>query len=191
MKQNNEIYKYLFESAVEGLVVTNQRGEIVLVNPRLEQLFGYKKEELIGKTIEILLPQKFRHSHVAQRDKYIEKPKNRSMGTGIDLCGCKKDGSEFSVEISLNYFKNEGETFVMGLITDISERKKMEDELKHLNQHHSWYHLYAAIHQQRFVQSQLGLDELRILHQQRQLHFLELCPLLHQSHDRSMTVARL
>jgi PAS domain S-box-containing protein len=135
MKQNNEIYKYLFESAVEGLVVTNQRGEIVLVNPRLEQLFGYKKEELIGKTIEILLPQKFRHSHVAQRDKYIEKPKNRSMGTGIDLCGCKKDGSEFSVEISLNYFKTEGETFVMGLITDISERKKMEDELKHLNQH--------------------------------------------------------
>lgn len=57
------------------------------------------------------------------------------MGTGIDLCGCKKDGSEFSVEISLNYFKTEGETFVMGLITDISERKKMEDELKHLNQH--------------------------------------------------------
>lgn len=134
MQQNNEIYKYLFESAVEGLVVTNQRGEIVLVNPRLEQLFGYSKDELLGSTIEILLPQKFRHSHVAQRDQYIEKPKNRAMGKGIDLRGCKKTGEEFPVEISLNYFKNEGETFVMGLITDISERKKMEDELKHLNQ---------------------------------------------------------
>jgi len=134
MQEQNEIYKYLFESAVEGLVVTNQRGEIVLVNPRLEALFGYKKEELLGKTIEILLPQKFRGSHVAQRDKYIEKPKQRAMGQGIDLRGCRKNGEEFPVEISLNYFKKEGETFVMGLITDISERKKMADELLRLNQ---------------------------------------------------------
>lgn len=134
MQEQNEIYKYLFESAVEGLVVTNQRGEIVLVNPRLENLFGYQKEELIGKTIEVLLPKKFRGSHVSQRDKYIEKPKQRAMGQGIDLRGCRKNGEEFPVEISLNYFKKEGETFVMGLITDISERKKMADELVRLNQ---------------------------------------------------------
>ncbi len=134
MQENSEIYRYLFDSAVEGLIVTNQKGEIILVNPRLEQLFGYNKEELLGKTIEILLPKKLRTSHVTQRDGYIHKPKQRSMGQGIDLKGCKKNGEEFPVEISLNYFKRDNETFVMGLITDITERKKLETELKTLNQ---------------------------------------------------------
>ncbi len=127
------IYKILFESAGEGLLVANKAGEILMANPRLNEMFGYKEHELIGKGIEILVPDHLRHQHQAHRAEYHEKPKKRSMGYGMDLQGRRKNGTNFPVEISLNYFKQENDMLVMALLTDISERKALDKKLLSLN----------------------------------------------------------
>lgn len=130
----SQVYKVLFETAAESLVVTDEKGSIVLVNARTNEMFGYTGEELIGQKLEILLPEKYRHDHVKHRSAYNKSPKQRSMGIGMDLWARRKDGSEFPVEVSLNYFKTGEKTFVMGLVTDITERHKAEEQIKKMNE---------------------------------------------------------
>jgi PAS domain S-box-containing protein len=130
----NQVYKVLFETAAESLVVVEEKGSIVLVNARTNQMFGYKDGELAGQKMEILLPLKYRKDHVKHRSDYNKAPKQRSMGIGMDLWAKRKDGSEFPVEVSLNYFQAEGKTYVMGLVTDITERYRVEEEIKKMNQ---------------------------------------------------------
>ena len=128
------VYKALFETAAESLVVTDEKGSIVLVNARTNDMFGYSGKELIGQKLEILLPKKYRKEHVKHREDYNHSPKQRSMGIGMDLWAKRKDDTEFPVEVSLNYFKTEEKTFVMGLVTDITERYKAEEKVRKMNQ---------------------------------------------------------
>ncbi|MGE0636852.1 MAG: PAS domain S-box protein [Bacteroidia bacterium] len=128
-KDQQLIYQILFESAGEGLLVANKEGTILMSNPRVCEMFGYTKEELAGKGIDILVPDQLRNKHTTHRESYHKHPKKRSMGKGVDLQGQRKDGTTFPVEISLNYFKNDDDMLVMALLTDISERKKSEQEL--------------------------------------------------------------
>lgn len=123
------IYKILFESAGEGLLVANKAGEILMANCRLCEMFGYADGDLIGKEIDTLVPDNLKHKHVDHRNSYHKMPKKRSMGAGFDLQGKRKDGSTFPVEISLNYFKKEKDMLVMAILTDITERKKAEQKL--------------------------------------------------------------
>ena len=116
----------MFESAGEGLLVANKEGTILMANPRVCEMFGYLKSELIGKEIDMLVPDQLRYKHIEHREGYHHHPKKRSMGGGVDLQGQKKDGSTFPVEISLNYFENDDDTLVMALLTDITERKKAD-----------------------------------------------------------------
>jgi len=120
----------LFEHATEGILITNKAAEIVRINPSGEKLFGYNKGELLGKKIEVLIPNRYASSHVKRRDAFIEKPKARAMGVGIELFGKRKDGSEFPVEVSLSPYSNLGEQYVIGFIIDISERKKVEEGIR-------------------------------------------------------------
>lgn len=108
----------------------NDQGEIETLNPRAEEMFGYKESDIKGQKIEILLPNERRGSHVQSRNNYIKKPAVRSMGAGLDLAGLKKDGSTFPVEISLSYLKHENQTLVVAFITDITRRKTHERELE-------------------------------------------------------------
>lgn len=119
----------MFESAGEGLLVANKEGVILMANPRVCEMFGYSKSELVSKEIDILVPDQLRLKHIKHREGYHEHPKKRSMGKGIDLRGQRKDGSSFPVEISLNYFQNEDDILVMALLIDITERKKADQEL--------------------------------------------------------------
>ena len=119
----------MFESAGEGLLVANKEGTILMANPRVCEMFGYSKIELIGKEIDMLVPDHLRHRHIKHREGYHHHPKKRSMGKGVDLQGQRKDGSSFPVEISLNYFENEDDILVMALLTDITERKKADSDL--------------------------------------------------------------
>lgn len=128
-----EICKALFESAAEGLVVVDNTGKIIITNPRLQELFGYSEAEMVGQSIEFLIPKRFKDGHYEKRDGYIQNPVRRSMGTGMDLWAQRKDNTEFPVEISLNHFKAGGKTFVMALVTDISTRKQAERKLAELN----------------------------------------------------------
>ncbi len=120
----------LFESAAQGIVVIDQRGDIVSANPQLEQIFGYERAELVGQSIEMLLPERLRGAHVAHRDDYFKAPRTRPMGLGLDLVGRRKDGGEFPVEVSLGSVESPGGRLAMAFITDISERLKLEHETR-------------------------------------------------------------
>jgi PAS domain S-box-containing protein len=129
------IYKIVFESILEGLILVDNKGVIKLVNPRTAEMFGYDEGEMIGHPIEILIPTKFHGNHSAHRDRYIEKPSKRNMGAGMNLWGRRKDGADFPVEVSLNYIKNASdETMVVALVSDISVRKRAQDEVLKVNQ---------------------------------------------------------
>ncbi len=125
-----EKFEALFQHASMGILVANSKAEIILVNNFLLSLFEYENPaELTGKKIETLIPSRYHHNHVKQRDEYIETPQPRPMGLGKDLFAVKKDGSEFPVEISLsNYTTNEG-SFTIAFLSDISRRKESENAI--------------------------------------------------------------
>ena len=120
----------LFQHATEGILVVNQQGDIVRFNPSAEKLFGYASAELIGKKIEILIPQRFAHNHTSHRDQYANNPHSRPMGLGMELWGLKKDGSEFPLEISLSPFESPEGRYIMAFIMDITIRKQAEEKQK-------------------------------------------------------------
>ena len=119
----------LFENATEGILLTNKEGRIVLVNSAAEKMFGYNALELIGNTVEILLPHQAKEKHIGLRSEFYQAPSNRAMGTGRDLYARRKDGSEFSVEVSLSHYSERDEMFVIAFIVDITHRKEVERNL--------------------------------------------------------------
>ncbi|MBI4903897.1 MAG: PAS domain S-box protein, partial [Acidobacteria bacterium] len=125
-KQAEQQFHLAVEAAPNGMVVADADGEIVLVNASTERMFGYTREELIGRPVELLVPERFRNSHQRDRHNFLSGPEVRPMGAGRDLHGRRKDGSEFPVEIGLNPIQTEGGTLVLGSIIDITERRDAE-----------------------------------------------------------------
>lgn len=125
-----EIWRGSVESAPDALVMISENGGIVFVNSQTETLFGYKSEELLGQTIEILLPERYRGKHVSQRNDYFSKPRVRPMGAGLELFGRHKDGREIPIEISLSPLKTASGSVVTAAIRDISDRKRAQEELR-------------------------------------------------------------
>ena len=123
-------FRTLMESAAQGIIGINREGVIQLINHKAETLFGYSKEELLGQTLEMLLPEGRREKHVTDRASYFAHPRARPMGIGQELQGRRRDGSEFPVEISLNHVEVDGDLIVISFITDISERTKMERQVR-------------------------------------------------------------
>lgn len=120
----------LFLYATEGILVTDDKGLIIKINPSAEKLFGYDPGELIGKKIEILIPSRLSERHVHHRERYCHTPHARSMGAGMELYGLKKNGTEFPVEISLSPYSNDEGRFVIAFVVDITVRKSAEEKLK-------------------------------------------------------------
>ena len=119
----------LFEHATEGIILTNNQGEITLINPAAELMFKYDAQEVVGKPIEMLIPQRFHSLHTGQRNGFYHQPQNRIMGSGRDLYGKRSDGSEIPVEVSLSFYKKEDELFVTAFIVDITHRKQIEQNM--------------------------------------------------------------
>lgn len=123
----------LLEALTEGIIIIDETGVVVLVNQRIEELFGYHKEDVIGRPLNIFLPERFSNIHSSYIKVYFQNPWQRYMGKGIDLVGKRKDGTEFPVEISLSYLETDAGPLAIAFVTDITERKKTERELRERN----------------------------------------------------------
>ena len=131
-QREEERFRTVVEAAPNGIVMVNEAGIITLVNAQMEKLFGYGREELIGRSVEVLVPERFRASHPGQRAGFVSDPHARAMGAGHDLFGRRKDGCEFPVEIGLNPIATREGPVVLASVIDITERKSAEEQLMRL-----------------------------------------------------------
>lgn len=131
----NQEYEALFNNAAIGIITVNEAGDIVLVNEFALNQFGYTKQELIGKKIEVLIPSRYKAKHEQHRNDYhVKNPHSRPMGSGMDLFAITKGGDEFPVEVSLSIYETREGKFAIAFVSDISVRKQAELELVKLNE---------------------------------------------------------
>ncbi len=126
--------RLLIDAFPSGMLIVNHHGKVVFANKLIENLFGYSENELIGQSIDFLVPKRFQHEHSQHRAGFLHDPTARAMGIGRDLFACRKDGSEFPVEIGLNPINTPEGFMVLSSVVDITARKRSEAELERLNQ---------------------------------------------------------
>jgi len=119
-------FRGLLESAPDPVVVVNREGRIVLVNAQAEETFGYRREELLGQPMDILVPERLREKCLEYRTTFLRGPQRSPMGTTLELCGVRREGSEFPVEIKLSLLQTEEGPWGCAAIRDLTERRKLE-----------------------------------------------------------------
>lgn len=132
-RQSEKQFEAVVEASPTGLIIVEPSGRIVFANVPMEEMFGYSRDELLGMTVEQLMPERFQTSHPGFRSAFFGKPQIRAMGGGREFSALRKDGSEFPVELGLRPLEMEGNPFVLTSVVNISNRKHAEDQLRELN----------------------------------------------------------
>jgi PAS domain S-box-containing protein len=130
IRRAETLLRGLLEAAPDAILLVRPDGNIAMVNARTEALLGYRREELVGRPVEILIPERIRERHVASRRQYVENPKTRPMGAGLELAARRKDGTEFPVEISLSPMTTEEGTLIISILRDVTEQKRGAEQLR-------------------------------------------------------------
>jgi PAS domain S-box-containing protein len=128
--RSEELFRSLFEFSPDAILVTDQTGQIMQANGQVEKFFGYDRADLLGQSIEVLIPERFRTAHVGHRGKYLARAQARPMGIGLELYGRRKDGSEFPVDIMLSPVDTAAGKMVLSVIRDLTERQEAEEALQ-------------------------------------------------------------
>ncbi len=126
-------FRELIDAAPDGILVADSRGNIVLANAECERMFGYARDELLGQSIDLLMPDRVRTRHVDHVASFHAKPRLRAMGSGLDLHGRSKDGREFPVEISLSPISYDGQRLVVAGIRDVTDRRQIQRDMERAN----------------------------------------------------------
>ena len=125
-------YQSLLEAAPDAMVIVNRQGKIEFVNKRMEELFGYPRADILGRSVDTLVPERFRGTHSKHRHGFFNAPHNREMGAGQELSGLRRDGSEFALEISLSPLETKDGSVALAAVRDVTERKKAETRFRSL-----------------------------------------------------------
>ena len=157
---DDDTISILIESFAEAFLVIKQDSTIILVNHRFVELFGYEKDEIVGQQLDQVIPERFRRAHSEHTRKYFEAPHVRSMGQGLELRGLKKDGSEFPVEVSISFLRNDSEKLGMAFITDITARTEAELALQKQNRALSDFAQTVAHDLKSLITAITGFSEL-------------------------------
>lgn len=128
--ETSDTFRQLLESAPDAIIIVDNSGTITLANKIAEKNFGYRREEMIGQPIELLIPKRYRQDHLQARDSYFAEPKTRPMGSGIELSALRKNGSEFPAEISISPLDTPSGLLVTAVVRDITERKQTQQAMQ-------------------------------------------------------------
>jgi protein-histidine pros-kinase len=129
LRESNTRFQELLESAPDAIVVSDKNGTITLINEQTEEIFGYPRQELMGNSIELLLPTQLRKMHIQHRQSYISAPKPHYLGTEMDLFGRRKNGSKFPIDVKLSAFFTEDGLRITTIIRDVTDRKQAEEQV--------------------------------------------------------------
>ncbi|MGC4065110.1 MAG: PAS domain S-box protein [Polyangiaceae bacterium] len=129
-EMNNQFIRTAFDRCPSGLLIVDARGEIVVVNAEVERLFGYTRDELLGRSVETLIPERFASGHAAHRAEYAKTPSARPMGAGRELYARHRDGHEIPVEVGLSTIEGDDGLYVLSTIVDVTERRRLEERLR-------------------------------------------------------------
>ncbi|PKL90323.1 MAG: hypothetical protein CVV23_00265 [Ignavibacteriae bacterium HGW-Ignavibacteriae-2] len=160
--KNNLAVTALLESLSEAVIIINDSGNVVLINNRMEELFGYNADEVIGKPLDVFLPASFQKRHEEHILNYFEKPHKRPMGKGLELYGRRKDGTEFPVDVSLSAFHSETHKLAIAFVMDITARIQAQDELRQQNEDLDAFAHTVAHDLNSIINSIVGFSQLLV-----------------------------